>query len=429
MNRTAVTWLFEQLPELVAKGILTPEIAEHIREYYGALPQQFGRQTLVTVFGMIGALLLGLGIILILGYNWDQLRHLSRLLISLGLLVIAQVIAGLALWYKQGSAAWLEGAATFLALAVGAAIALVGQTYHLVTDFQSFVMIWMLLILPLVYLMDVKSVAGMYLVGVLVWLAAVQQLGLLKQAVWGLLALLMPYYWRLLKVGRYVNSTVVLSWLVVICFYSCFSMTGNKQLWELLYASLFSTLYFVGLLWFADAEMVWQQPFQAVGLLGGMGLTYYLSFKRAWAGLEYRSLSANLQGEYLLMFSLLAVTVGAGILLVKRGMPRLVLLGAFPVVVGTGYLLHAVDNSGMAAAILMNLYLLVAGISVILKGVRETRFGVLNTGMLMMATLILLRLFDFSYSFIVRGVVFILLGLAFLTVNVVISRRKKGATR
>jgi uncharacterized membrane protein len=428
MDKTAVTWLYEQLPELVAKGILTPEIAQQIREYYSTRPQGLGRRTLLMAFGLIGALLLGLGVILILGHNWDQLRHLPRLLISLGLLVAAQIMAGLALWRKHDSTVWMEGSATFLAFAVGAAMLLVGQTYHLVDDFSSFVMVWLLLTLPLVYLMDVKSVAGMYLIGVVVWLASVQHLGIIKQAAWFFWLLILPYYWRLFKVSRYANPTVVLSWLVAICFYSCFSMTGDKGLWQLLYASLFADFYFVGLLWFDDAEMIWQKPFQVVGLLGGMGMAYFLSFQRAW-GSNYHSLSAIHQGEYLLVFGLIVLAIGLGTLLVKRGLHQFVLFGALPVVIGIGYLLQAADHSGLSPVIMMNLYLLVVSVSVILKGVRETRLGVLNTGMLMIAALILLRFFDFSYSFIVRGVVFIVLGLAFLAVNWVMSHRKDEVAR
>lgn len=431
VNRNAVKWLYDQLPDLVAKGVMPAETAQRIREHYGPLPQGLGRRMLMLAFGLIGALLVGLGIILIIGHNWDQLSSLTRLLISLGLLVTAQIATGLVLWRKEEGASWLkEGAAVFLTLAVGASIALVGQTYHLVDDFNNYVLVWILLSLPLVYLMDVKGVAGMYLAGVVAWLASVQHYGLMKYWAWLLLLLVLPYYCRLLKIDRYANSAVVLSWLMVLAFISCFSLTlvycSLWKLWAVLYALLFSCTYFTGLLMFGEAERAWQKPFQTIGVLGGLGMAYLLSFRWIWVTI-YHGVSTASRVEYLLAFGFFVLAAGLGIMLVKRGLTSYIPWGAFPVVVGGGYLL-AVNKYGMYAAILTNLYLLWVSVKLIVQGVRETRLGSLNAGMLMLMVLILLRFFDISYSFYARGTVFILFGVVFLVVNLVMSRRKDGVT-
>ena len=96
--------------------------------------------------------------------------------------------------------------------------------------------------------------------------------------------------------------------------------------------------------------------------------------------------------------------------------------------VAAGYLLRSADQSGIYAATLMSFYLLVWSIGIVWKGVMETRFGVLNMGMLMLTALILLRFFDSNYSFVIRGVVFILLGISFLAANGIIARRKGRKT-
>jgi len=426
MNRKALAWLYEQLPDLVTKGVVPAETAERIRAFYGPLPEGMGRRILFIVFGLTGTLLVGLGIVMILGHNWDQLSRLTRLLISLGLLATAQVAAGLVLWRRADSEAWREGTAVFLTLAVGTSIALVGQTYHLVDDFKNFLLIWMLLSVPLVYLMDVKGVAGMYLAGVMVWLVPVQPGGMTKQAAWVLLALILPYCWRLFKTNRYANAAVILAWLLVLSFYACFSLTWDKHLWEILYASLFSATFFTGLLWFGDTDKAWQKPFQAVGLLGGLGMAYYLS-SGPWGGRVYHyGLYPLGRGEYLMGFGLFALAAGLAVLLARRGLARFVPLGALPAVVAVGYLLQDANNSGLLITILMNIYLLGISVLVILQGVREVRLGVLNSGMLMLVALILFRFFDYSYSFIARGIAFTLIGLAFLAVNMMMARRKNG---
>lgn len=428
MNRKAVNWLYGQLPELVDKGVLPEEAAERLREYYGPEHSGFRRWTLLMVFSLIGSVLLGLGVILILGHNWDRFDHLTRLLISLGLLLAAQTAAAYALWRKSGSRAWMEGTSVLLMLSVGASMAIVGQTYHLADDFKNFVLVWMLLSLPLVYLMNGKAVAGMYLVGVLAWMQSVQYLGQIKYAAWLLMALVLPYYWRMIKTKRYANSTVVLSWLLILCLYGCFGMTWDKQLWELFYVLLFSITYFIGVLWFGSVEQNWQNPFRMIGLMGNVGMAYFLSFRFSWVWRD-KTLPTVSSGEYLALVCFVVLAAALCVLLKKRKRFLQSLIGGLPVVmVAAGYLLRSADQSGIYAATLMSFYLLAWSIGIVWKGVTETRFGVLNLGMLMLTALILLRFFDSNYSFVIRGVVFILLGISFLAANGIIARRKGRKT-
>ena len=35
MNKMGIKWLYQELPELITKGILTEEIADKMRQYYG----------------------------------------------------------------------------------------------------------------------------------------------------------------------------------------------------------------------------------------------------------------------------------------------------------------------------------------------------------------------------------------------------------
>ena len=158
-------------------------------------------------------------------------------------------------------------------------------------------------------------------------------------------------------------------------------------------------------------------------------MAYFLSFRMIWVGKD-KLLSTVRSGEYFVVFGLVILAAGLCLLLKNRGMSVPSLIGGLPIVVViAGYLLQSANNSGMYAATLISFYLLALCIGIVWKGVKETRFGVLNMGMLMLAALILLRFFDSNYSFIVRGLVFILLGVSFLAVNVIMARRKGGETK
>lgn len=76
---------------------------------------------------------------------------------------------------------------------------------------------------------------------------------------------------------------------------------------------------------------------------------------------------------------------------------------------------------------IFNVYLLVLSISRILIGVRSNNLGSLNIGMLILAALIIARFFDSDINFVVKGLVFIMVGIGFLVSNLVLIRKKGGA--
>ncbi len=427
MDKKAVEWLYSELPELVEKGVIPPESVDRIKNHYGPTQANNGTRTFLLVFGVIGALLVGLGIILILAHNWEQLNKLNRLMISVGLLVIAQIVAGSVLWFKRDSIVWREATATVQLLMVGASLALVGQTYHLVEDTDAFLLTWMLLSLPLLYLMNAASVAVLYTVGVTVW-AAGGYFDVSKQLIWVLLGLVLPYYRGLLKNRRYANTTVILSWVLTICFYFCFGAAFSNyldRLGILIYNSLFTLTYLAGVLWFTEQEQGWHMPFKTVGLAGSVGLTFILTFNDVWRHLTLGSAPVPM-ASYLLAAVLLAMVIGGNAIIKKancRGVRQFALI---PCIIGLAYVVQYYDGSGIGAPIILNAYMLGLSISVIAAGVREHRLGIVNLGMLMIAALIVARFFDMDVSFVVRGVLFVLVGIGFLVANVVLVRRKAG---
>lgn len=61
-----------------------------------------------------------------------------------------------------------------------------------------------------------------------------------------------------------------------------------------------------------------------------------------------------------------------------------------------------------------------------IAGIRNNNLAVVNTGMLMLAILIIARFFDSDISFIIKGLVFIIVGIGFLVTNAILARRMRG---
>ena len=66
--------ILKELPELIDKKVISEETAEAISRYYQDR-QSASPNRLNTAFGILGAALVGLGIILIIAHNWDELRR------------------------------------------------------------------------------------------------------------------------------------------------------------------------------------------------------------------------------------------------------------------------------------------------------------------------------------------------------------------
>lgn len=424
MNKKSIAELYQDLPELVKQSVISSETAEHIKQHYGPLEEPQATRTLLLVFGVFGALLVGLGIILLIAHNWDQLTRLSRLTLSVALLVACQAAAGLTLWFKGENRIWRESTAALHMLAIGATLALVGQTYHLTGDTDMFVLTWMLLSFPLMYLLRASSVSVMFIAGVTFWCTSTYSQPE-KQFIWVMLALALPYYWRLIQQDRAANATAILSWVWNICLYICFAAAFSKYITKfapLIYSALFSLNYMAGVLWFNTGQDKRRLPFKLVGLAGSIFCVFLLSFYDYWRYLK--EASAISTAEYVLVTALLLCVIIGNIRIFKQYGRKNLPFSVAPFIIAGAYLLQNFDASGISPAVLLNSYMLLLSLWVIRIGTQIHGIGVVNIGMLMLSVLIVSRFLDISASFIIRGLVFVCLGIAFLITNWLLVRRK-----
>src|SRR5262249_2819017 len=77
-----IRWLWRESPQWEARGLITPEQGKQIRNLYpepaAALPWS------TILFSGLGALIAGLGIILLVAYNWHALHKFAKLGIIFG---------------------------------------------------------------------------------------------------------------------------------------------------------------------------------------------------------------------------------------------------------------------------------------------------------------------------------------------------------
>jgi uncharacterized membrane protein len=155
----------KDLTELVQAGVIDQLTADKISNYY-ATKTTSPQSKMVIVFGILGSLLVSLGIILILAHNWDDLTRTTKSIFAFIPLVIGQGLCAFSLWKKRDSTAWREASAVFLYFAIGACISLISQIYNIPGNLTSFLLTWLLLGLPLVYLLNSSSASLLYIIGI-----------------------------------------------------------------------------------------------------------------------------------------------------------------------------------------------------------------------------------------------------------------------
>ncbi|MCX7709804.1 MAG: DUF2157 domain-containing protein [Clostridia bacterium] len=433
MSRKNVKWLYAEIPKLVSEGILSGDMADKLHQYYGEGDEGKGLKTALTIFGVLGTILIAAGIILILAKNWSELSRELRTVIAFLPLVAGQLLALYTYLKKKDSVGWREASSSFLMIAVGAAISLIGQTYNLPGDFDGFMLLWMLLGLPLVYLLDATLPALFYMIGITVWAGSVQSNNGDALFFWALLGLLTPYIYKKIKQNQYSNPSVFLCWSLSAVMCAAIGITLEKVLpglWIIVYCGYFSCLYLLGELRFKYSPTIWQQPFKVVGTLGMLGVSFILTYEWPWNHIGWRNYrhtaGYNEIAGYFDYVVLAGVVLTAFYLLYAHWRKRdaySVLWGSAVVLSLVGYTAAQYADS-MAAMLLFNAYLLLLGIVTVIKGVRIKNLGVTNAGMLIITLLALLRFFDSDLGFVERGIAFILVGAGFLVSNILILKKR-----
>ncbi len=443
-NPRAIRWLRSQLPELVAGGVINAETADAIDRHYVAAEARsinFG----FVILAVIGSALVGAGIILLIAHNWDDFSRATRCGIAFLPLIAAQLLGFFVLLRRNDSPAWRESIAILDVAAVGTAIALVSQICQIQGNFADFLRIWMLLSIPIVYLFRANFGAVAYIIGSAAWALTKASWSFHRPGVmffWVLLVLIMPFYGAIIRRGRAGWGFHVLSLALIVAGATGLAVTvefANCEVEAVAFAGFFTTVYLVGMRWQDDGR----RSLNVLSVIGGIGIAVtavVLSFEDAWnlrAGFFTTGLSLEQKMAVTIALLFPATAIALAIWGFARGKFFYSLTTAcLPIVAVVARLMagwgpdqgdSADHRSPFAAAVLFNLYALVLGIELMVRGIRAGSVLRANFGLLVIAGLALARFFDSDLSFVIRGVGFIVVGAGFLIANLFFFRRQGRA--
>lgn len=419
----------QDLQELLDKGVIEKEVFDNLKAYYNNKSKEKPNLMLL-VFGVIGAILVGSGLILLIAHNWDNYPNSIKLICAFAPLLIGQLAAAYSIRYKSESEIWKESSAVFLYFAIGGCIALVAQIYNISGDAGTFILVWNVLSLPLVFILS-SSVNSLLVIAGLTNYAMVA--GFLDgnyKIPYGyslLVMLIIPYY---LKLRRDRKDSFLLglhNWFLAISGLCVLpTLMEIKSSFIIIdYFNLFGLYAIVGVLFYADHRHAWFNSFKIIAELGGISLLFILSYDSYWND----STRLNWQPDQFFHSFESAISIG---FLIVSGLLIWMYRTAFSWVQSGRYILffapfliYCLRLPSNQCMILINLVLFCFGIWTIRDGAIQKKLKVLNLGLSVVSLLIFLRFFDADISFVMRGIIFVLLGSGFFATNYFMTKKMK----
>jgi uncharacterized membrane protein len=432
-------WLLSQVPEWERDGLIDPTSAAALRERYANKNTTDGSHVgfAQIAISTLGALLIGTGLIAVIGYNWDEFGRPTRLLFAFLPLLMSQIFSWWVLRRGDGAPTWMRETAGLLqSLTTVACLAIVSQIYNLGGDWPDLLLGWMLLILPLIWVLRAHSVAILYLIGTAIW-----PFGQFNPGVaWHasplmyplLLAGLLPLWpsWPAKNApSTWMRWMITPCAMVGLCCTASFAtyfpsdmgyvrVDGEVAFW--LCSLVIACITLLPLNTNGISESLARKPQVILGSLLLLGFGLAATFEDIGSELDNVSRAFGMPWAW----GLLIVTAGfsAFAVIQKRwallAIATLAILPLFGGVIGEW--LHW----------FITLYLASLGLVLIVLEFTGRR-GAPRLGATLISLLTIVRMADSDFPLLTKGIIFIIVGIAFLVFNLLIirySRRPSHAT-
>ncbi|MDD2553663.1 MAG: DUF2157 domain-containing protein [Desulfotomaculaceae bacterium] len=162
-----LSWLLRETKRWVSRGIITADQAEQITGLYSAE----NKNRLVSVLLLLGAILLGTGIILFFAANWQFIPIWGKIILVIVTLITFHLTALLTYenYPRLSQTLTLLGCIMF-----GAGIWLIAQIFHINAHFPNGILFWLLGVLPVAFILKEELTLGLSALLLASWVLAEQ---------------------------------------------------------------------------------------------------------------------------------------------------------------------------------------------------------------------------------------------------------------
>lgn len=430
-DQKAQKWLYGQLPQLVDNGVISDQDAAAIRQYYDSKPPETKLPLAVTIFASIGAVCIGLGIILLFAHNWDFFSRELRVVLSFMPTVLSLALVSWAVAGGKKSAAKREGFAIFNILSVGATISLISQTYQIHGDISTFLLTWMLICVPVVYLLESTLAAIAYLAGITIWAMMIDSRAVLF---WPLSWVIVPHFIRQIRRAPHASQWLSVGFVIsYACGIGLYLGKSQPPFWLIVYSMYFSALYLLGAHYRYTTNPAWAIPVRRLSVTAITVFTFLLSFHPLWEDfgwqlfrVEYTEAPVGITVNVVLLALLTGCVVNYLLKIILSHNWFETVFGIVPLITIAGFIITASTAAPYLSGWFFSAYVLTLGIITITTGLRNQRLATTNAGIIIIVLLIIARFMEADLSILMRAIIFILAGTGFLVSNLILSRKMRG---
>ena len=418
-----IHWLLKELDLWVQEGIIDDTQARAIRDRYPTEEQAgtWGR----VAFAAFGAILIGLGVILLFAYNWDTMHKFAKL----GVVFFALIAAhGAALMVKRPAAR--ETLHVLGTMFFGAGIWLVAQIYHINEHYPNAFLVWGIGALSLAWVLPSLPQALMAAFLLVLW-NGFEAFGFRNPNYAAPLAIL----FGILPLAWVLRSRVLASAGLAAFLFTLFSMLQHVS-WSLVLPVFFSAaaaLIAVGLILKRTRSAPELAP---IYLLFGNSLYFLLLYILTFRGArEALSLLSREKSPGIWFTASLVVAMGLWVVALRpfRDIRERIVDGLRwdYLVVPIALVLYALQFfgiltlQGFLATMPYNLLFLLSAIMLMQHGFRTLNLRSAVTGSVLLSALAIARYTDLFQSLLARAAVFLLVGGMMLAVGIFFARARR----
>ncbi len=412
--------------------------------------------SLITVFSVLGSILITAGLILIFVTGWEKMPDAFKKVLSFLPLFIGQAAGIFVLVKKKDKKAWCEGGAVFWGIGIIASCLMVQSVFDVYVYDRNYYLIMALALLPVVFLMkSVCALAAFYVTGFFQIYGFAEGVvyypyGAVKYIFWGICALLIFAVGILLtrileKTDRESHRISIVQWITAIAFpvFALFYVmlgkfdTGNAVLFVsailLSYfilgqkeKSITSPLRFLGL--FGTAACICLSSyvnFFGFGYNGGMGQVALVTVQLIMVCIALLMIKCRFASK-------LQLVMAANYLVIHFLFLAVMILDDIPQRAETPEAMTALYEKcsqwGDVAFVVMQIFAITFFSLLIAQGAIDKKLTVMNTGFIGFTHQIIFWVAGSGLGMLTNGIVLLICGSVLLFVNLKITKSKQQGT-
>jgi hypothetical protein len=245
---------------------------------------------------------------------------------------------------------------------------------------------------------------------------------------WLVMALTAPHYYMLTMKNPQSNFLVFLDWLLTISLVICLGSLSKDgdEIMYMGYLAMFGLFIVIGNTTRYNNKIIINNPWRLAGSVGLIIVLLMLSFEWFWEDLP-NSLNETMTQYREFYIYLLLLAVSAGFIAQKATQSSWRMIGFSEL---TPFVLLPVFLLGQYSVgipmIIVNLLVFTIGLATLRKGFLHNHLGLMNYGLLIIAALVVCRFFDTDLSYVIRGILFVAVGIGFFMANYIMLKQRKS---